>query len=202
VRQDSVRPRAGADLANERPQARESVIAQRSRNHRQQMLDDYRSRYRLALDTTATVRTVNEASLAYITAKGDTSMLKVPMSGRWIAKDSTEVLARFADGTITTADYRRLLLEGGYMMLYGRLGPAQAINDVSELFFQRARVLEAKKLGYDRDPELRRRVELKREELAVDRLYATEVTSKIAYTENDEKVYYAAHKDQFPRKEF
>jgi parvulin-like peptidyl-prolyl isomerase len=202
VRQDSTRAREGANLETERPQVREGILAIRSRDHRWQMIEGYKQRYRFQLDTTATAQTVSEAALAYSSAAGDTSMRMVPMSGRWIARDSTQVLARYASATITTADYRTYLLEGGYTALYARLGPAQAINDVSELFCQRARVLEAKRLGYDKDPDIVRRIELKREELAVDQLYDAEVASKIKYTDTDGKVYYAAHKDQFPRREF
>jgi hypothetical protein len=202
VRLDSVRTREGADLADERDKVQKALVGERSRDSRQRTLDGYRQRYQLRLDTTATVETVTQAEADYMFAAGDTSMIGVPMSGRWIPRDSTRVLARYAGGTITTVDYRWLLLEGGYIALYGRLGPAQAINDVSELFFQRARLNEAQKKGYDRDPELKRRVDLKHEELAVDRLYAAAVASKISYTDTDEKIYYAAHKDQFPRKEF
>jgi len=202
MREDSIRTREGADLAAERDKLQLDVLGARSRDHRLKALDDYRKRYRLQLDTLATVETVTEGGAAYLAAAGDTSKIMVPMSGRWVPRDSTRILARYQGGTVTTADYRTTLLEGGYNRLYARLGPAQGINDVTELFFQRVRILEGKRLGYDRDPELKRRLTLKQEELAVEKLYDEAVASKIKYTETDEKVYFAAHKEQFPRQEF
>lgn len=202
IREDSIRTRAEADPVADRENVRKDLLGMRQRDHRWATFDDYRKRYRLQLDTTATTQTVAEAGAAYLAAAGDSSKLMVPMSDRWVPRDSTRVLARYQGGTITTADYRTQLLEGGYIALYGRLGPAPAINDVSELFFQRVRVLEGQRLGYDQDPEFKRRLTLKQEELAVERLYGEAVASKIKYSETEEKEYFAAHKEQFQRQEF
>lgn len=202
MREDSIRTRAGADLAADRESLRRDLLGVRTRDHRWAALDDYRKRYSLQLDTTATVQTVTEAGAAYMAVAKDTTKVTVPMSERWVARDSTRILARYQGGTITTADYRNQLLEDGYRALYIRLGPAQGINDVAELFYQRVRILEGKRLGYDQDPEFKRRLTLKQEELAVERLYGEAVASKIKYTESDEKVYFTAHKEQFLRQEF
>ena len=64
VRLDSVRSRADSDLAKEGEQVKAAILGNRSRDNRQQCLDDYRKRYRLQMDTTAIVQTVTEAEVA------------------------------------------------------------------------------------------------------------------------------------------
>jgi hypothetical protein len=201
VRMEDRRQREGADLDLERDKVREDILSSRARERRLEATAGYRQGYRFEVDEEAVVATEREAEEAFRTALQDSLKRYAPLVSNWVPKDSTRVLARYEGGTITVEDYRQNLGAGGAAYLWPRLTPIASLGDVREMFHRRARVLEARRLGYDRDPEWQRRVNLKREELAVDRLYREVVLTGSNPTEEEKHAYFESHPSEFMKPE-
>jgi hypothetical protein len=78
-----------------------------------------------------------------------------------------------------------------------RRNPNFIVLDAASVFRRAGEVAEARKRGYDKDPELRRMVERKREELAVNDYFEKELVQKATFDSTAEKAYYEANKDRY-----
>lgn len=83
------------------------------------------------------------------------------------------------------------------IVLPDRKNPHEVIEDAASEFRARAMIHQGRARGLDRDPEIRRRLELKKEEMIVTDFYRKHIIEKATFSEADERAYYAAHPDQF-----
>jgi hypothetical protein len=142
-----------------------------------------------------------DANATFVAAAADTSRHGRPVAEAWVPADETRILARYENGQFTVGDYRRFLLEESGFSLGKRSTAQGAIGAVLELFYMQAMLREANRLGYDRDPDWRRQVDLKREELIVERFYNEQVMAGTDFTEAEERAYFDAHPEQFRKME-
>lgn len=194
---DSLRRREGADFDAERIKFHADVLAERMRSQRNAVQDDYRKGYHLEVDEEAVAAMTAAAS----SALADTTRRNLTFAEQWVPADSAHVLARYENGQITVGDFRQLLIKEGGMFLQQRLTPGGAIGSVRELFYNDARVLESRRLGYHKDPDWRRQVEAKREELVVERLYGQQVLADFEVSEAEARTYYESHAADFRKPE-
>ncbi len=66
----------------------------------------------------------------------------------------------------------------------------------NELMFEKAR-----KLGYDRDPEIQKQVDLFKKSLLVNRVLEGEVQNKVQVSDKDIELYYRANKEKYAEKD-
>ncbi len=83
------------------------------------------------------------------------------------------------------------------LAIVDRRNPHFIVGDAAADFYRAAQAMEARAKGYDKEPELRRGVERKREEIAVSQFYTTEILGKPQFTAAEEREYYEQHPDQF-----
>ncbi len=198
---DSIREREGADLDAEREGIQADILAERQLERRTAAQQEYRRKYDYKIDTDAAMATLAEAGAAFEKSEADSVLRNAPLHERWIPSAPDRELAGYKGGKITVADYEDALEAGGIQFLARRLSPQGILNDLNEIFYQEARLREARARGYDKDPEWKERGALKREELAVDRLYSEDVMKGVAFSEADLKAYYDEHPDQFQQPE-
>jgi len=196
---DSLRPREGGD-----PMSRESVkadlLAARQSDRRNAVFAEYRRAHNLELDDAALAATLAEAEAAFVASQADSVLRTAPIRDRWIPREPERALATYNEGQVRVADYRDYLAAGGMQNLSRRVNQFGIRADVREMFYLWVRLDEARKRGFDRDPEWKRKVALKREELAVDRLYA-QMTADIRFAEADLRTYHEQHPDEFKQAE-
>ncbi len=198
---DSLRQREGADLAAEREAIEAGILGERRFKARNAALAAYREKYNFKLDADATMATLAEAEAAFKAAAEDSLRRNEPVADQWRPSTPGLVLATYTDGQITVADYHKLAAAGGLPFVWRRVTPPGILADVREMFYEEARLREARTGGLDQDPAWTKRIELKREEHAVDRLYNEEVMRDVNFTDEDLRAYYDSHLDQFPQPE-
>lgn len=195
---DSVRPRAGADLEKERESITADILAERQLDHKNAVLATYRQEHHFKLDDPAVAATLVEADAAFRKAKEDTALFRAPTAEKWHPTTPGRVLATYDDHQILVSDYKDYIVSGGFQYLPRRLNPVGIRSDVRELFYDEARLAAAKKQGFDQDPEWKRRVALRREELAVERLYA-DIMAGAEFPEPELRAYYDKNTELFQR---
>jgi parvulin-like peptidyl-prolyl isomerase len=191
------RERQGADMDVERERIEQGILDQRARDQVRKFADDYWQRYRFEIDDQAVTAAIAEAELDVQAAASDTALVDASLGEIWIPADSTQVLGRYKGGTVTVADLRRELNLRPLTPIPVRLSRLNVLGTLREVFYNRARLLEASRHGYDRDRDWKRQVELKREELVVEKLYQEQIQTALQSTEAEERAYYDAHPDQF-----
>jgi hypothetical protein len=200
VRVEERRQRQEADLEGEREEIRKDILDERSQERHYDFMREYRKRYALEVDHAALDATAAEAERVFRGALADTTSREA-LSWRWTPADSNRVLARYRGGVITALDYRQTVAHIRPKRLFQQLVAPIPLADIRDIFYRRIRVVEARRRGFEKDPELRRRLVLKREELATDKLYSEVVLGKMAFTEAEERAYYDAHRNQFRKGE-
>jgi parvulin-like peptidyl-prolyl isomerase len=106
-------------------------------------------------------------------------------------------LATWDSGQYTVHDHRVFLAPLPGLGLVDRRNPHVSLGDAVSTFNRAAMVEQARSRGLDQDPDLKRRIESKREELAVNDFYAQEVIGKATFTEVEEREYYEANPAHF-----
>lgn len=194
--------RTDADFESERETLHERVLEGRTRAAHLAMQRELTERYELAIDKPAVIETMQAGKRALESVPADSTVAPPPAEERWNPppEELDRTLATYEDGRITAGDYRDNLLRRGFF-IYQRLNPGAAIQDVRALFFRDVIVREARRLGYDQDPEVQKRVQLKREELAVTELYSDAVLGRVDYGDEDIRAFYDDHPDDFVQDE-
>jgi parvulin-like peptidyl-prolyl isomerase len=195
------RPREGADLELERPSLILEGKNERMRERQGSRLEEYKKRYRFKMDEPAIAALVDEASRILTAAWADSTRQGLSLAENWTPADTARVLATYEGDEFTAGDYHAFLVKEGPLFLRQRLIPAGAIATVRDIFYNEARRKEARRQGYDRDPEFKRQLELKREELVVERFYGQEIMAGIQVSDADARAYFKEHPDQFPKLE-
>ncbi len=201
IRVDSARQREGADLKADRDPVRAEILNERSRLRLSAFQAEYRKRYHYEIDEPAIAAAVNDGFKQMAAMASDTTRRNVPLVERWMPADSSRVVSRYDGKTFTVGDYRRFLLKAGPLNLRQRMTPPGAVAIINELFYDDARLREAKRLKYDRDRLYQDQIKLKREELVVQRLYENQVVSEVKVSEADARAYFDEHPEQFRRPE-
>lgn len=197
---DSIRRREGADLDLERETIKADILANRQAEKRNAILVGFRTAHHFEPYDPAITATLAEAESAFRKAKEDSVLRNAPFADKWRPQEPGRVLATYDAGQVLVSDYKNHIVAGGPMYVPRRLSPVGIRADVREIFYRAARLAEAKKRGLDQDPEWKRKVALKREELAVDRLYS-DIMHDVRFTDADLQAYYDSHVDQFQQAE-
>jgi parvulin-like peptidyl-prolyl isomerase len=191
------RQREGADMDVERDKIVSEILSQRKQDREQEARDEWRQRYHLEMDEPAITNMAAEATAAISAAAADTAYRGKLLAEAWVPADPNRVLARFDKGQFVVEDFRRLLVTDPPIFVGRRLTAQGSIGTILELFYNEAQLKEARRLRYDRDPEYKRQVDLKREELVVERLYSEQIMSGAAPTEAEERAYFEEHPEHF-----
>jgi parvulin-like peptidyl-prolyl isomerase len=197
---DSIRRREGADLDQERETIQADILANRQTEKRNAILGGFRTAHHFEFDDPAITATLDEAESAFRGAKEDSVLRNAPFADKWRPLEPGRVLATYDEGRVLVSDYKNHIVAGGPMYVPRRLSPVGIRADVREIFYRVARLAAAKERGLDQDPEWKRKVALKREELAVDRLYS-DIMQDARFTDADLQAYYDGHVDQFQQAE-
>jgi hypothetical protein len=83
------------------------------------------------------------------------------------------------------------------LVLVDRKNPHYTIEDAASGFRSQAMIREGRARGLDQDPEVQRRLELRREELVVTEFYRSSIMDKATFSEAEEREYYASHEEKF-----
>ncbi len=196
---DSLRP-LPADQSVDRESARTDILATRQGDRRNAVLAGYRTEHGYQPDEAAITATAIEAEAAFRAALEDSVRSMAPIRGMWTPREPERVLATYSEGRVSVADYRDHIAAGNRQSLNRRVNQFGIRADVRDVFYQRMRLVEARERGLDQDPDWKRRVALKREELAVDRLYG-ELTQDIRFTDAEMRAYYDQHAEEFHQEE-
>ncbi len=135
-------------------------------------------------------RTDPEASLE---DQADIAMRGMALPDSFLA----QTLASWDFGSYSIAEEWAGLSDMPGVVLIDRKNPHNTVQDAASEFRRLAMIREGRERGLDRDPEIRRRVELRREELIVTDYYRSNVIDKATFTEAEEREYFDAHPDQF-----
>jgi len=108
-----------------------------------------------------------------------------------------QVIASWDFGRYRVRDQLELIRDLPALALADRRNPYFILGDGQSIFIRGAEVEEARKRSYDQDPEFRRQVERKREEMAVAEYYSVELMQKATVDSTAERAYYEAHHDAF-----
>jgi parvulin-like peptidyl-prolyl isomerase len=122
-----------------------------------------------------------------------------------IAKRSLRFPETLQTQTVASWDFGRYLVKDQVELVWGlpglaiadRRNPHFILGDARMVFLRGAEVEEARRRGYDQDPEFLRAAARKREELAVGEYYNQELVQKATFDSTAERAYYEAHLDQF-----
>lgn len=197
---DSIRPRASVDPIADRETIKADILAARQNDQLNRVLAEYRKAHNFQPDEAAITATLIEAEAAFRAAQEDSVLSMAPIRDKWIPRDPERVLATYNEGRVRVADYRDHIAAGTFQNLSRRVNQFGIRADVREIFYQWVRLDEARKRGLDQNADWKRKVALKREELAVDRLYG-QMTQDIQFTDAELRTYYDQHQDEFRQQE-
>ena len=100
-------------------------------------------------------------------------------------------------GRYQVRDQLEMIRELPGLAIADRRNPFFIVGDARSVFIRGAEVEEAKRRGYDQDPDFKQRVARKQEEMAVAEYYEKEIMQQATFDSTAERAYYDAHKDQF-----
>jgi parvulin-like peptidyl-prolyl isomerase len=107
------------------------------------------------------------------------------------------VLAKWDFGQYRVKEQLEMIKDLPGLALADRRNPYNILGDARSLFLRGAEVQEARRRGYDQDPDFKLQVARKREELAVGEYYEKEIMQQATFDSTAERAYYAAHLGQF-----
>jgi len=108
-----------------------------------------------------------------------------------------QVIASWDFGNYRVRDQIEIIRDLPGLAIADRRNPFFIVGDARSIFVRGAEVQEAKRLGYDQDPDYKEKVARKREEMAVGEYYLKEILNKATFDSTAERAYYDAHPDQF-----
>jgi hypothetical protein len=108
-----------------------------------------------------------------------------------------QILATWDFGRYPVRDQWQLILDLPGLAVADRRNPHFIVQDAAMVYHREAEAHEARRRGYDKDPIFVASVARKREELAVNEYYQTEIMGKASFTEADEQAYYEKNKERF-----
>ncbi|HWN83239.1 MAG TPA: peptidylprolyl isomerase, partial [Candidatus Udaeobacter sp.] len=108
-----------------------------------------------------------------------------------------QTIASWDFGQYRVRDQLEIIKDLPGLAIADRQNPYFIVSDARSGFVRGAEVQEAKRHGYDQDPEFKQLVARKREEMAVGEYYEKEILEKAALDSTAERAYYETHKDQF-----
>jgi parvulin-like peptidyl-prolyl isomerase len=197
---DSLRPVAATDQALDRTTLKADILATRQGDRRNAVLAGYRQDHGYRPAEKALSDVVFEAEAALSAAQGDSVFSMASLRSKWAPREPDRALATYNEGRVSVADYHDRVLGGSVQNLNRRLNQFGVRADVREIFYERVRLAEARQRGLDQEPDWKRKVALKREELAVDRLYG-QMTEDIRFADDELRAYYDEHPEQFHQDE-
>ena len=106
-------------------------------------------------------------------------------------------VARFGSETITLGDIADEIQRMPESMRDRFASPAAKEELLRQLITQRLLANKARKLGYDKNPDVLRQLGQVEDQLIVNQLLVSEAASAVNVDQSDLKLYYEAHKDQF-----
>lgn len=113
------------------------------------------------------------------------------------AGDDT-VLAKVGDTRITLSDLNRII--GHYTPEQQEIisnSPENKVRLLKKLVQEKVLAADAKKLGIDKDPGVREQIEILTNNQLASELLKREVADKISVSDDEARIYYQLHKDDF-----
>jgi len=153
-----------------------------------QAVNELARRFKAALDEAA--RSDPDATAE---AQADIAMRSIVLPESLLAQP----VATWDFGSFSVSQEWAGLQEMPALVLADRKNPHHTIEDAASEFRSRAMIREGRDRGLDRDPEIRRRVEIRREEWIVSNFYRSQIMGQATFSEAEEREYYAAHAEQF-----
>lgn len=168
--------RRAIDFADARDSMEKQALVQRRADDMERYVHSLRARYQLRCD---------EAALAQ-------------WSGVFVLERS---LCTWNGGELTDGDYMEAVAEGSAHAPGSRAADA-LLRDADNLAGKQIMLAEARRLGLDRDEEIRSRIDAERDKLIVGKLFRTEVTKRATpISESDVRAFYDANIGEFTRED-